>query len=237
MKTPNKALKRIGQKAGLPLSSAFDDRNKESKGMAENLKEIIHGFVDYVMPELTPYESTLYLLLLRLSHLSDGSPRVRIGKRRIAKQIGKSPQTAGLVSYEQITKVCKALEEKTCIVVGDTTREGTLYTVIVPQEIPFVKEKMAVVSVSDDDYFNDPVKRQELFERDNWTCQYCGEKVTEESATLDHYIPQSKGGNHSKGNLRTCCLLCNSIKSGTFFEEAAPHILRSMQERRQRRSE
>jgi len=211
--------------------------NKESRVMAEKPKEMIHDFVDYVMPELTPYESKLYLLLLRLSHLNDGSPHVHIGKRRIAKQIGKSPQTAGLVSYDQITKVSKALEEKTCIVVGDTMREGTLYTVIVPQEIPFVKEKMAVVSLPADDYFNDPAKRQELFERDNWTCQYCGEKVSEEAATLDHYTPQSKGGSHSKDNLRTCCLLCNSIKSGKSFEEAAPHILRSMQERRQRRNE
>jgi hypothetical protein len=136
-----------------------------------------------------------------------------------------------------VTDVFRGLEEKNCISVGDTTREGTLYTIISPREIPFVKEKMATPSPSKDDYFTDPDKRKSMFERDKWTCQYCGEKVTEENATLDHYVPQSKTGGHSKENLRTCCLICNSIKSGKSFEEAAPLILKSMQERRQRRND
>jgi len=205
--------------------------------MTVDVKDIINDLVDHVMPGLTPYESSLYLLLVRLSLLNDGSPCVRIGKKRIAKQIGKSSQTSGPISYEQVTRVCKALEDKSCIAVGDTNRDGTLYTVIAPREIPFVKEKIAAEEVPEDDYFNDPAKRQELFERDKWICQYCGERLTEEDATLDHYIPQSKNGTHSKDNLRTCCLLCNSIKSGKSFEEAAPHILKSIQERRQRKNE
>jgi hypothetical protein len=129
------------------------------------------------------------------------------------------------------------LGDKSCIIVGDTTREGTLYTITTPRNIPFVKEKLAVPSLAENDYFTDPDKRQSLFERDKWTCQYCGEKVTQDNATLDHFIPQSKNGDHSKENLRTCCLICNSIKSGKSFEEAAPLILKSMQERRQRRGD
>jgi len=61
--------------------------------------------------------------------------------------------------------------------------------------------------------------------------QYCGEKVTPENATLDHFIPQSKGGKHSKDNLKTCCLICNGIKAGKTSEEAAPFLLKSIQER------
>jgi hypothetical protein len=204
--------------------------------MTVDPRDIICDFVDYVMPDLTPYESSFYLLLIRLSVLQDGSPCVRIGKKRIAKQVGKSSLAAAPISYWQVTHVSKGLEDKSCIIVGDTTREGTLYTVVLPRDIPFVKEKMAVGSTSEDDYFTDHGRRQELFERDKWTCQYCGEKVTEENATLDHYIPQSKNGNHSKENLRTCCLICNSVKSGKSFEEAAPLILNSMQERRQRKN-
>lgn len=34
--------------------------------------------------------------------------------------------------------------------------------------------------------------------------------------------------------LKTACLLCNSIKSGKTFEEAAPLILKSLKERKQR---
>lgn len=90
--------------------------------------------------------------------------------------------------------------------------------------------------VLEDDFFTNAEKRKLLFERDSWVCQYCGEKVTKDNATLDHYIPQSKGGKHTKENLRTCCLLCNGIKSGKSFEEAAPHVLKNIQERRERKN-
>jgi 5-methylcytosine-specific restriction endonuclease McrA len=61
---------------------------------------------------------------------------------------------------------------------------------------------------------------------------YCGEKVSPKDVTLDHFIPQSKRGGNSKENLRTCCLRCNSIKSGKTYEEAAPFLLKSVQERK-----
>jgi len=203
--------------------------------MTEETKDIICDFVDHVMPDLTPYESSLYLMLLRLSFFANNSLQVRVGKKCVTKQLGKSSRAAATISFAQVTEVFKGLEEKGCINIGDTTREGTLYTVLTPREIPFVKKKMAVPAPTDDDYFTEPDKRRSLFERDKWTCQYCGEIVRSNNATLDHYIPQSNGGRHSKENLRTCCLVCNSIKSGKSFEEAAPFILKSMQERRQRR--
>src|SRR5271157_146075 len=129
--------------------------------MAEDFKDIFCDFVDYVMPSLTPYESSLYLLLMRLSVFHDGSPYVRIGKKRIAKQVGKSSlQKDAPISYSQVTHVSQGLEDKNCIIVGDTTREGTMYTVVSPREIPFVKEKMVAASVSEDDYFSDAGKRQ-----------------------------------------------------------------------------
>jgi hypothetical protein len=207
--------------------------------MTEDIKGIICDFVDYVIPDLTPYQSTLYLLLLRLSFFANNSLQVRLGKKRIAAQLGKSSRAGATISFAQVTEVFKGLVvvEKGCITIGDTTREGTLYTVLPPREISFVREKMTVPAPADDDYFTEPDKRRSLFERDNWTCQYCGEIVSIENATLDHYKPQSKGGSHSKENLRTCCLVCNSIKSGKSFEEAAPLILKNMQERRQRRKE
>lgn len=62
----------------------------------------------------------------------------------------------------------------------------------------------------------------------------CGERLDIANITLDHYIPQSKGGNHSKENLKTACLLCNSIKSGKTFEEAAVLLLKSISERKKK---
>lgn len=85
----------------------------------------------------------------------------------------------------------RRLEEKGCIKVGDTNRDGTLYVVSLPKDIPLVVEKIAsaLAQITEEDYFNDPEKRREIFERDKWICQYCGERVTPENATLDHFIP------------------------------------------------
>ena len=84
---------------------------------------------------------------------------------------------------------------------------------MLPHEIPLVAEKIASLAPQDleEDYFTDPEKRQVIFERDKWICQYCGEKVTPANVTLDHYVPQNKGGKNNKENLRTCCLVCNGI--------------------------
>jgi hypothetical protein len=204
--------------------------------MNQDSKKLICDVVDYLVPNLTPYESTFYLFLLRISAFQNGSWQVQIGKRTLASKIGKNPQTEGEISFEKIGKVIKCLERKGCIVIGETTQKGTRYTVIEPLEVPFVKEMMASFAKTDneDDYFADPQKRVVIFERDNWICQYCGEKLAVDNVTIDHFVPQAKGGDHSKANLRTCCLMCNSVKSGKTFEEAAPLILRSIQERRQR---
>jgi 5-methylcytosine-specific restriction endonuclease McrA len=195
--------------------------------------KIVKELVDFLLPDLTPYELSVYLLLLRKSHLEDRTSQVRIGKRTIARACGKGVR-AGVINFEHVTKILQSLESKGCIEISDITREGSLYKVKLPHEIPSVLEKIATLKVvkSPTDYFNDPDRRRELFDRDNWACYYCGEKVTEENATLDHYIPISKGGDNSPDNLKTCCFICNSVKSGKTFEEAAPFILRRIQERK-----
>jgi hypothetical protein len=203
----------------------------------KEIKSIITNFVDFLLPELTPYETSLYLYLLRNSLLQNNSQKIRIGKRTMAQGYGKGSRGAK-TNYAHMTKIISRLEEKGCISIGDTTKEGTEYTINLPYNIPIVKEKIATKQpeTREEDFFTEPQKRKIIFERDNWICQYCGEKVTKDNATLDHYIPQSKGGKNTKENLRTCCLLCNGIKSGKTFEEAAPYILKSIQERRERKN-
>jgi len=196
---------------------------------------IITDFVDFLLPDLTPYEVSFYLYLLRNSHLKNNASDLRVGKRTIAYACGKGTRS-DKANFQHVTKVLKSLEEKGCINMGDTTRDGTLYQVNLPREIPLVKEKIATkTQTKDDDYFNDPEKRNELFERDKWKCHYCGETVTKENATLDHLIPQYKGGKNTKENLKTSCLMCNSIKSGKTYEEAAPLLLKSIAERKKRK--
>jgi len=191
--------------------------------------------VDYLLPEITPYATMVYLYLLRNSFVKNGAAEVRVGKRTIATGCGKGWKEEK-ITFKTVTKALKLLEENECIKIGDTNKNGTLYIINLPKDIPLVAEKMANLLPQDteEDYFNNPEKRREIFERDKWFCRYCGEKLTTENTTLDHFTPQSKGGKHNRENLRTCCLICNSIKSGKTYEEAAPLLLKSSQERKVR---
>jgi 5-methylcytosine-specific restriction endonuclease McrA len=203
--------------------------------MHGDIKIIIEQFVDYLLPDLTPSETSLYLYLLCNSFVKNNSFEVRVGKRTIATKYGKGSR-GEKTNYEHVSKTLKMLEGKGCIKIKDTNREGTLYIVNLPKDIPLVAEKIASLIPQDteEDYFNDPEKRRKIFERDKWICQYCGEKVTQENTTIDHFTPQSKGSKHNKENLKLCCFICNSIKSGKSYEEAAPFLLKSLQERKAR---
>jgi len=56
-------------------------------------------------------------------------------------------------------------------------------------------------------------------------CYWCGTFFTENfSATIDHYIPLSKGGLHSKDNIVASCMPCNSAKRAKDPEVFAKEI-------------
>jgi hypothetical protein len=56
------------------------------------------------------------------------------------------------------------------------------------------------------------VKRNRIFERDEFRCVYCGEQFDAEELTLDHVQPRVHGGDRSEGNLVTACKACNTLK-------------------------
>jgi len=67
-------------------------------------------------------------------------------------------------------------------------------------------------------------KKQSVYERDEYICQYCGTWCFDswiqdpKSITIDHIFPFSAGGNNKVENLITCCMECNLIKSNKIFE-------------------
>lgn len=62
--------------------------------------------------------------------------------------------------------------------------------------------------------------RFEVFKRDSFTCQYCGESAPNVILNVDHIYPVSKGGNNEIMNLVTSCEDCNSGKSDKLLKEA-----------------
>jgi 5-methylcytosine-specific restriction endonuclease McrA len=60
---------------------------------------------------------------------------------------------------------------------------------------------------------------REIFDRDQWRCHICRRKLSADvtwphprSASVDHLVPLSKGGEHSPENVETACLQCNISK-------------------------
>lgn len=54
--------------------------------------------------------------------------------------------------------------------------------------------------------------RFNVFLRDRFTCQYCGESLPTHELTFDHVIPRSKGGHTTWENVVTACSPCNLFK-------------------------
>jgi 5-methylcytosine-specific restriction endonuclease McrA len=62
--------------------------------------------------------------------------------------------------------------------------------------------------------------KQRVFWRDGGLCQYCGDKVKFEQATLDHIHPVALGGSdRHKENFAISCFKCNQQKAQLVLEE------------------
>lgn len=55
-------------------------------------------------------------------------------------------------------------------------------------------------------------KRFEVFKRDSFTCQYCGDAAPDVILHIDHIKPVANGGNNGITNLVTSCIDCNQGK-------------------------
>lgn len=54
-----------------------------------------------------------------------------------------------------------------------------------------------------------PAVKLKIFQRDGYRCVHCG---TNNTLTIDHIQPVSKGGSNEDENLQTLCAPCNSRK-------------------------
>jgi 5-methylcytosine-specific restriction endonuclease McrA len=54
--------------------------------------------------------------------------------------------------------------------------------------------------------------KHNVFLRDGYVCQYCGDDVSKKTATLDHVLPVSHGGKTTFENTVCACANCNANK-------------------------
>lgn len=71
--------------------------------------------------------------------------------------------------------------------------------------------------------------RFEVFKRDLFTCQYCGQKSPDVVLEIDHITPVADGGDNDILNLVTACKACNAGKSDKQLSENAAVEKRRLQ--------
>lgn len=68
-----------------------------------------------------------------------------------------------------------------------------------------------------------PLSRRALFQRDNFTCQYCGDKPAR--LEVEHVVPRAQGGKNTWTNVTTACRSCNARKRDRTPEQAGMTLL------------
>ncbi len=68
--------------------------------------------------------------------------------------------------------------------------------------------------------------RLNVFTRDKFRCQYCGEKKPMKQLNYDHVIPRVRGGKTVWENIVTSCYACNDRKGSRTPEQAGMKLLR-----------
>jgi 5-methylcytosine-specific restriction endonuclease McrA len=72
--------------------------------------------------------------------------------------------------------------------------------------------------------------RFNVFLRDAFSCQYCGDQFPTHELTFDHVIPRSRGGRTSWDNVVTACSCCNLRKGSHLPREIRMFPLEPAQE-------
>jgi 5-methylcytosine-specific restriction endonuclease McrA len=64
-----------------------------------------------------------------------------------------------------------------------------------------------------------PFTRFNVFLRDRFSCQYCGDGRSASELTFDHMVPRSRGGRTSWSNVVAACTRCNLAKGSRLPQE------------------
>jgi 5-methylcytosine-specific restriction endonuclease McrA len=68
--------------------------------------------------------------------------------------------------------------------------------------------------------------RVNIFTRDGFRCQYCGDRKGMDALNYDHVLPRVRGGKTAWENIVTSCYACNVRKGSRTPEEAGMKLLR-----------
>jgi hypothetical protein len=186
---------------------------------ALELPDIIGEIVDDLQPILTAYDAAFYWFLFRHSIASNGIPQIRVSRSTLRRAVVKSSYTdaeENMISFGKVQDTLRALEEIGAIQkLGEPNRQGTLYRVLIPDEIEACRKFRAERLAEETALFpfsktGAHAKRMQVFERDGYTCRRCQKQLTRFTATVDYVKSPAEGGDESPENLITTCAECNA---------------------------
>ncbi len=136
----NERVERIRQLLReLEADMAAGIRAGESGAEPGELASLIQQIVDDLQPLLSPYDAAFYWFLFRHSIAKDGQPFLRVSSRQLSRAVVRSSYSQAeepTISLGKVQETIRALETVGAIrKEGEPNREGTLYRVMVPDEI------------------------------------------------------------------------------------------------------
>lgn len=69
-------------------------------------------------------------------------------------------------------------------------------------------------------------EKQYIYFRDGGSCTFCGKELQLRQASLDHYLPKSKGGPDAVYNIVLSCKTCNKLKKSSIPEDYEDVMIR-----------
>lgn len=132
--------------------------------------------------------------------------------KSICIMCGKTREELGGLSYFHRFKVKNCLLCVLCFIeMVENQVFGELPTINI-ETIRYVEYKKEKISKK---------VRKTVYERDDYKCVYCG---SDKNLTLDHVIPESKGGESTVENLVVACRKCNT-KKGTEYNRKKQEVV------------
>lgn len=117
------------------------------------------------------------------------------------------------------------LTDRAEAVVFDESRQWRSVSLSVPE--PKVVRLLKMVRVP---HRLVPLTKGNVMQRDDHTCQYCGQRLPRRELTIDHVVPRARGGETKWNNVVTACHRCNSRKGDRLPSEAGMALFQNPQQ-------
>ena len=182
---------------------------------------VFKEFQDHLAPRLDTYEQAIYLYLFRhtrLVGLEEAVIGFKSARARMACGIGeKGKPMSENTAYEKL----QSLQQKGCIVILDSNREGRKIRVNLPSEISGVvvlAEAAVVLNFESEDFFAVEENRRRILVREAHQCFYCLRRLNGENYVIEHVVSRPIGDGGYR-NVVAACRQCNNRKGASDAED------------------